>query len=201
MRKVVYEEEEEMKNLVIHPYDKSTDFLKPIYGNVKNPIVISKDSSPEQIDDLLKTSDRVMMMGHGYPRGLFSMGLFNIRRIASAKTRLKWDAINITDADMLRGQTENVYIWCHADKFVEENDLHGFYSGMFVSEVGEAMYCGLGEVTQEMVNESNNMFSEIVGRYIDLPKEELYEKVMEEYGLLAETNPVAKYNHERLYIR
>jgi len=181
-----------VKNLVIHPEDKSTTFLSPIYKNAHNKRVLSKDSSIQEVHDLIKTSGRALMMGHGSPSGLFSIGRFK-------------DAMGLvigrSAVELLKDKPENIYIWCNADRFVEPNNLRGFYSGMFISEVGEAMYCGVKGVTQEIVDESNDTFAEIVGKYIHLPVAELYEKVKEEYGKLAETNPVAKYNHERLYLR
>jgi hypothetical protein len=180
-----------MRNLVIHPQDSSTDFLKPIYAKVKSKKIINGNSTPKDIERLIKTSDRVMMLGHGCSNGLFSIRLFNDFR--------KGIVIEPKESAILSGK-DNVYIWCNANKFVEANDLHGFYSGMFISEVSEAFFCGVN-ATQEMVNESNNTFSEIVGKYVHLSKKELYKKVIEEYGELAKTNPVADYNLSRLCIR
>ena len=182
-----------MKNLVIHPEDKSTAFLKPIYKSVENKTVIEKDAFVTDVMELIKKSDRIFMMGHGCPFGLFSIRLF-------AKS-MRSVVVRADETELLRDKLENIYVWCHANRFVEENDLHGFYSGMFISEVAEAFFCDIREATQEMVDESNNTFSEIVGKYIHLPKDELYEKVMEEYGEIAKTNPVAKYNHDRLFVR
>ena len=182
-----------MRNLVIHPQDKSTDFLKPIYKTATGKRVVKKAKNPNTIIELIKKSDRVMMMGHGCSYGLFSMQLFD--------SFCKSIVINSYETEVLKNQNENVYVWCNADKFVEANDLHGFYSGMFISEVGEASFCGLNGITQETVNESNDTFSRIVGKYINLPKDELHEKVMAEYGELAKTNPVASYNLARLYVR
>jgi len=181
-----------MRNLVIHPQDKSTDFLKPIYAKVKSKKVINGNSTPEDVEELIKTSDRVMMMGHGAPFGLFSINLFKGYR--------KFIVVEHQESEILK-EKDNIYIWCHANKFVETNDLHGFYSGMFISEVSEAMFCGLRNISQTTVTESNDTFSKIVGKYVHLPKEELYKKVIEEYGELAKTNPVAAYNLDRLYVR
>lgn len=180
-----------VRNLVIHPEDRSTTFLEPIYKTAENKEVLTKDKSIDEVYELIKTSGRAMMMGHGSPSGLFNVGRFRDAR---------GFVISRECVQLLKDKPENIYIWCNADKFVEPNDLHGFYSGMFISEVGEAKYCGV-KANQEMVDESNNAFAEIVGKYIHLPVAELYEKVMEEYGELAKTNPVAKYNHDRLYLR
>ena len=184
-----------MNQLVIHPEDPSTTFLKPIYKNAQNKVVIQQHSSPNEVQEGIKGSDRVMIMGHGAPTGLFNVnhfyGLQDYRPYA----------IGQKDVEILKASDQNIYIWCNADQFIERHDLHGFYSGMFISEVGEAMYCGVPEANQDMVDESNDSFAEIVGRHIDLPIGKLYARVLAEYGELAKTNPVAKFNHDRLYIR
>jgi hypothetical protein len=77
--------------------------------------------------------------------------------------------------------------------------LKGFYSGMFISEVGEALYCGLPGTQQDEVDESNYGFVNIIGKYINEDKNVIYENVIREYGIIAEENPVALYNHNRLY--
>jgi len=186
-----------MKNLIIHPEDNSTTFLKPIYKQASNQNVIERDANPEQIAEAIGRSDRIMMMGHGSPAGLFSVRMFS----GVGRGRWSWLAIGKNETELLKASDQNIYIWCNANKFVEAHDLKGFYSGMFISEVGEARFCGVNEATQEMVNESNDTFSAIVGKYINLHVAELYENVMEEYGELAKTNPVARYNHQRLYLR
>ena len=100
---------------------------------------------------------------------------------------------------LLKEKDNSVFIWCNADKFVNVFGLLGFYSGMFISEVGEALYCGLPGTQQGEVDESNYGFVNIVGKYINEDKNVIYENVMKEYGIIAEENPVALYNHNRLY--
>jgi hypothetical protein len=83
---------------------------------------------------------------------------------------------------------------------VDTFQLEGFYSGMFISEVGEALYCGLPATEQDQVDESNYGFVNIISKYINEDKNVIHEKVTGEYGLIAEDNPVALYNNLRLYI-
>jgi hypothetical protein len=71
---------------------------------------------------------------------------------------------------------------------------------MFISEVGEATYCGLPGMDQETVDESNYGFVNIISKYINDNKENIYENVRNEYGIIASDNPVALYNYNRLYI-
>ena len=93
-----------------------------------------------------------------------------------------------------------MYVWCNADKFMDRHELNGFYSGMFISEVGEAFYCGLPGTSQETVTTSNNYFAKLVGEVINEPLSVIYEHVNWNYELLTEDNPVALYNYERLYL-
>jgi hypothetical protein len=180
-----------MKTLIIHPEDKSTFFLDIVYNNIPNKTVITKGTIKE-VNELIKTHDRVMMMGHGSPNGLFTVGKFE---------GMSNYVISRDTVELLREKTDNVFIWCNADQFVEEYDLKGFYSGMFISEVGEAYYCGIPRrhISQELVDESNYGFCNILGECINESTDTIYDKVKESYGLIAENNLIAYYNNERLY--
>ena len=179
-----------MKTLIIHPKDPNTSFLDIVYESVPNKTLITGGVSKSELIKLIQEHDRTMMMGHGSPAGLFAVGQFNNA------------GAYIIDQSMipyLKQKPNNVYIWCNADKFVDVFGLRGFYSGMFISEVGEANYCGLPGMSQEIVDESNYGFCNIIAKYINEDKELIHENVKNEYGLIAETNPVALYNNNRLY--
>lgn len=179
-----------MKTLVIHPSDYSTDFLKPIYEGIENKTVITQDKTREEIIELIESHDRVMMMGHGSPSGLFGIGFNRLFVIDNGLV------------EYLNKKDNNVFIWCNADRFVNRFGLKGFYTGMFISEVGEAYYCGLPNIPQNVVDESNNQFANWVGELFTSkkPLNEVYSNIVDSYGKLANKNIVAKYNHERLYL-
>lgn len=177
-----------MKTLIIHPKDKTTTFLKGIYRDIPYKTIVTGGCTYDHVIDEIKTHDRIIMCGHGSPLGLFSMGNFGKNLFI----------INKGSVPYLMGK-ECVYIWCNSDVFVEENELNGFYSGMFISEVGESIMCGFKGITQNQVSNSNYTFSEIVGRYIDKPLNEMYDNVKSDYGVYCDTNPIVEYNHERLY--
>jgi len=180
-----------MKTLIIHPADDSTTFLDIVYKNIPNQTLITGGVTKTELMGLMREHDRIMMMGHGSPGGLFAVGQF----INSPAY--------IIDQSMvpnLKKKDNNVFIWCNADRFVELHGLKGFYSGMFISEVGEAYYCGLPGTKQDQVDESNYGFVNIIAKYINEEKNEIHRKVKEEYGLIAEDNPVALYNNSRLYV-
>jgi hypothetical protein len=184
-----------MKVLIIHPQDKSTDFLTPIYMNLKSfpdfddVTIVRGGMTKDEVDKLITEHDRIMMMGHGSPQGLFSIGQFGSQAYI----------INYTTVPLLKDK-ECILIWCSADRFVEANNLKGLYSGMFISEVGEADYCGLPGTPQDIVSESNDYFAKELGSVSDRPLDEMYQYIKYTYGMLAEGNTVAEYNHNRLYL-
>lgn len=178
--------------LIIHPDDRSTDFLKPIYEKLPNITVITGGLSYMDVRTLIKEHDQVMMMGHGSPYGLFSMGKF---------TYSGGYIIDLMMVDLLKEKNNNVYIWCNADQFVDKHKLNGIYSGMFISEVEEAEYCGLPNTEQNEVDESNNTFAEVLGKQLlmETSLERVYDNTNQAYRELAQTNKVAKYNQNRFY--
>ena len=179
-----------LNTLIIHPKDSSTVFLSPIYKDIPNKILINGGVSKETIIKSLPNYHRIMMMGHGSPRGLFGTP-FNCPYIVDHQ----W-------VDELKKRDNNFFLWCNADMFVKGYSLRGFFSGMFISEVGEAQYClGLRNVPQKLVDESNFEFVRITGQYVNSSNKELYLNVKKEYNEVAKKNPIAKYNWERLYIR
>lgn len=176
-----------MKTLIIHPSDRSTDFLRPIYWDLKG-FTLALSGTRKEVNKLIKKHDRIIMLGHGTPYGLLSVGSF--------------DGSFIIDCDTvpLFEDKECVFIWCNADKFVNAYNLRGLYSGMFVSEVGEAMMMGLGGTPQRVVDESNDSFAKWLGEGMHRDLYHAYHRCMYRYEKLAESNPVAAYNADRLYM-
>ena len=183
-----------MNTLIIHPEDPTTTFLDFIYAGIPNQTRIQGNRSKEEVLDLIQAHDRVLMMGHGSPLGLMSMNKFSIQNFG-------WPTYIIDEkaVGLLRAKNDSLFIWCHADQYVNEFGLKGFFTGMFVSEVGEAIIYGLPKVSQEQVDESNACFAQVVSQCLRLPIPELWQQVRLGYGQLAQAgNPVAQYNHERL---
>lgn len=182
-----------MKTLVIHPDDKSTDFLKPIYEGITDKTVIIGGLDVKEVNELIKTHDRVIMLGHGCPDGLFSIGKF---------TNAFGLVISHETVPLLKEKTDNIYVWCNANEFVERHGLKGYYSGMFISESGEAYFCRIPYefCKKEFVEISNDSFAQTLGKYVNESSARIGELVSEEYKILAETNPIAKYNLDRLKV-
>jgi hypothetical protein len=168
-----------MKTLVIHPDDRSTDCLKDIYKGKDWTIITDHNicRSRGEISKQIKKHDRIIMMGHGYPQGLF------------------FTCINPTMVYLLR-EKECVCIWCNADKFVRKYGLKGFYTGMFISEVDEARIFGI-KIDQADVSYSNYYFSNLMNSFID--SENILNEIKSSYT--DDENPVIKFNNDRLYYR
>lgn len=65
------------KILVIHPKDRTTDFLKPIYHGRGDVTVITGGCTKADVAKAIDEHDHIIMMGHGTPQGLLAMGQFN----------------------------------------------------------------------------------------------------------------------------
>ena len=183
-----------MKTLVIHPKDTSTDFLSPIYTGLENVTLVTGGWSQTQIQEAIQTHNQIIMMGHGSPGGLFSMGQFG----SSFGYVIGYDTV-----DLLKEKDNSIFIWCNADQFVDKHDLKGFYTGMFISETGEAAYCGLPGTPQYVVDESNHGFVNILSEKLQGTRDTslLFEQTSDVYSIIAGINPVAKYNYNRLFCR
>lgn len=178
-----------MTTLIIHPDDRSTDFLRDIYSHVWDATVITKNISRERLHELIRSHDQIVMLGHGSPNGLF-----NVSGIGGSRTGYTIGGLEIP----LLKDKQCVFIWCHADQYVRRHGLKGLSSGMFISEVGEARYCGVSG-NQEQVDRSNEVFAQALGTA--LSKEGSYDEVLEQvtrkYEVLVPENQVAQYNLER----
>jgi len=179
-----------MKTLIIHPDDRSTDFLRPIYKNIKGATVLTKNISEKQLKEKIQSHDQILMMGHGSPSGLFSMskiggGIF---------------IIGEKQVPLLRNK-HCIFIWCNADQFVRRHQLKGLYTGMFISEVGESIYCGV-PANQETVDTSNSRFADLLGGVLTETSADydfIWGHVKNSYGKLATVNEIASYNNQRWY--
>ena len=170
------------KTLVIHPKDSTTTFLSKIYrGRGFTVITDIYDYSDKEIMEEVKKHDRIMIMGHGCPQGLLG------------RTKL---FMNQKFIDILK-QKFCICIWCNADKYVEREGLYGFYTGMIISEVNEALYYDI-YVDQSTVDESNKLFTEAIKKSI-YKKKDIVEEAKKIY--VTTDNPVIQFNQQRLYYR
>jgi len=174
--------------LVIHPADPTTDVLCQIYRDI-NATVIRKPIPKSKLKKLMKEADRIIMLGHGTGDG---MGFVEYK---DGYPIYITNLIDSTLVYLLREKKDNIYIWCHADQFVEKYGLSGFSTGMFISEVIEADYYDI-DATESEIEESNDKFAKLVRDHVQKDGETIKNILKEDYVL---DSDVARYNHERLY--
>jgi len=164
--------------LVIHPKDKSTDFLSEIYID-KSWTIINTSISKKSLKNYIKSHDRIVMLGHGTECGLIGFGNFII------DSRIVY---------LLR-EKECICIWCNADVFFKKYKLTGFYTGMIVSEVDEAVMYNL-PTNSYMISESNLKFSLAIKESID--SDNILDNVRQMYRSDG-VNNIIEFNRTNIY--
>lgn len=158
---------------------------------LKNKTVVKGGKTKSELRGLIEEHYRIIMLGHGSPYGLLSRGQFSDAGLY---------IIDYSMVSTLKNKSNSILIWCYADQFVQRHRLSGLCTGMFISELGEADYWGFEDIDHSLIEQSNQRFASIVSNYINEPKVILYQKILWEYKLLSQTNPIARFNLERLYL-
>jgi hypothetical protein len=180
-----------MNTLIIHPTDKTTDFLLPIQDVVEAKTVVRRGMNKSSIAAMVMQHDRFIGMGHGTPWGLMSVGQFE---------GPDFYVVDRLFVEMLRSRSTNIFIWCYAYEFAKRFEIQSFATNMFISELFEANFIGIRNATIDQVEESNTVFVKEISKCINLPAKEIYESLIKsEYAILSQKNPVAAYNFERLH--
>lgn len=144
--------------IVIHPYDPTTTFLKPLYEEREGVELYTQQHGNSTIRRALNkrvyNGETVMMLGHGCEQGL----------LADTSPARKFDRliINGSHVEFLR-KTNCIGIWCNADMFAHKYRLKGLFSGMIISEIEEAFMYGI-VVSPEEVEEENHRLTELLIR-------------------------------------
>lgn len=186
-------------NLVIHPDDRSTDFLDPSYADIP-ATVLTTQRDMFNLRANMRSHDRIIMMGHGSPGGLM-MPIGTIHGVDVVDGELKkysQYSLGSSFVDILKTKSI-VAVWCNADKFVVPHDLHGFYTGMVISELSEANFCGVHGCNQEQLDESDTLFSIALNAAIKVQSPESVKIFKEIYN--NPKNPIMAYNFQRIYYR
>jgi hypothetical protein len=170
-----------MKTLIIHPSDPTTDFLKPIYYDmkVKQTTILWGHLLKEDVIEQIKIHDRIICMGHGLHLGQFNgnQGL----------------AIDDFSVQFLI-EKECIFIWCFADQFVLRNNISALCTGMVISESREAHFFDLPD-DWELINKSNKMFSSAMRVAItDSNPVEAFK-----YLYRDESNPIVAFNRNNFF--
>lgn len=171
-----------MKTLIIHPEDTTTNFLKLIYKNKNWTVINDPYIDRRDLIEYIQNHDRIIMLGHGSPKGLFGAFMMMI------DSDLVW----------LLKQKETICIWCNANVFVEKYKLNSvFYTGMFISEEMEAECMDIHDSTEDEIMYSNVLFARLMNKYIGYKI--ILSLVKAGYIGGDKDDPVIKYNHNRMY--
>ena len=162
-----------MNTLVIHPHDRTTEFLSEIYSN-KDWTIITKEIPNKEMISLIKSHDRVIMLGRGTPSGMFGFDKVTVgpELVPSLKEKIC------------------IGIWSYADNFFKKYGLIGYACGKIVSDNDDAEYHNL-IYTTDKVNQSNKILAKSIKLSID--SENIKESIM---GIMSKYtgNDVIKYN-------
>jgi len=177
-----------MKTIIIHPSDRSTEFLSASYQGQNVDVLTSFNGNDIEFCQHLEPYQRIIAMGHGSPVGLFSVGQF--KNIYSVSSLLLYP----------HKDKRLVFIWCNSDQFVNQFKCFKpeLYTGMIISETQEAYYCGI-KASLHDINESNSLFAKALASGLFLDQNHILAEVKKIYCDVNTTNPVIKYNQKRIY--
>lgn len=119
--------------IVIHPTDCTTTELKGLYAGQNDVVLLNEQSSDKEICHALyhsPASETIMILGHGYDGGLFS-------RFDDKLPMFDRIIVGHKHAYYLRYHRV-IGIWCFAYDYAVKENIHGLFSGMFISEIEEA---------------------------------------------------------------
>lgn len=141
--------------LVIHPKDHTIAYLSALYKGVDNAVIISGNISRADLNHKLHhtpKSERILLLGHGSDKGLFWRN--------DDMERFDGIVLGHPHTYHLRNHGSNIIaVFCNADKFAQEEHLHGLFTGMIISELSEAEEFGI-QTSEEEIECENRKFVE-----------------------------------------
>ena len=172
-----------MRTLFLHPTDPSTEFGDLIYQDYLDrddvTVITGTRISRKIIREVLQSHDRIVFIGHGTELGM--LDILGKRYVITA------DGLQF-----FRNKTV-ICFWRNANIFAEKYGLNVFATGMFVSEVDEAVYFGL-PTDQKMIDASNILMCNILSRCaFDDPADA---RNVVERGYVDVNNPIICFNRQ-----
>lgn len=175
--------------LIMHTADASTDFLKRIYSGDEflRKTVVNWDMPESALKPLIASHDNIVMLGHGTPSGLLNGS---------------WGGYNIDESyvPLLRDKTL-IGIWCNASEFAKRHNLPGLWSGMFISEISEAITFLDENCKQDRIDALNNNFADTLSSCLNWAMEVDLDKVasyIKAIGRKEGEDVITQYNYSKL---
>ena len=128
--------------LVIHCKDRTTEMLCQVYEGKGWDVLRDGNIDPEELHELIRNHERIVMLGHGTPAGLINVQRGGLIIDSSFKEDLKDKTLFV--------------IWCRADEFFRRIGVGKgqFITGNIPSEVWECRAAGCGEISAELMLEN-----------------------------------------------
>lgn len=155
--------------------DTDTLVLKHIWEGLPNVKVVEVNSyngpwTKKVNTAILAEKDTLIFCGHGYPSGLLSPQNHGFPCIVSERN------VKFIKAKRVIG------IWCHASLFARNENLHGFFSSMFISNENEARFNGCPRANAETITREEILFGKRLNQLIasDIPMQEWKQKLIDQ---------------------
>lgn len=181
--------------IVIHPKDKTTELLSLLYvgEDTKCFTQLQSGHEIERAFHHCPRKERIMLLGHGSDRGLFS-------KEDDAEEDFDRIIVGHPQTYYLRRHGNNLIgIWCHADLFARKEGLHGLFSGMIISDTKEAEIYGTITL-QYYIDETNEIMFRKLRKLLDegCPLCDI-PRIMKELRDTKVYNPIAEFNYESFF--
>ena len=147
-------------------FGNDVSLLHRAYQGIED-VTLLVNPTCEEVDKVLmeRPGETLMCMGHGYAGGLFG-GLYFWGKGVPV-------LVGDRNIELLRDR-DLICIWCHASDFSAAHpELRGFFSGMFISNAGEAATFGFDADEDDIYNEVT-LFAERVNKLLK-DKTSIYE--------------------------
>lgn len=148
--------------LVIHPKDRTTSMLSALYEGTEAKVFDAgfTNSDIKHALNHVASNERILLLGHGSDKGLF---------YRKDDTADGFDGLVISHQHayyLRKHPCRIIAVWCHANLFAQAEGLHGLFTGMIVSEMGEAFEYGI-DTTQEELDRENVKFAQRLRQLLD----------------------------------
>ena len=177
--------------LVVHPNDETTRFLSILYSDRENCWCLDGKESRKELNHIFykNTRENLLLLGHGNETGLFRKEDDGNYRLYIGKPMIYC---------LRRLIHPIVGVWCHSRLFAERYGLHGLFTDMIISELGEAIEYGVPTTEVELEKE-NRLFALTLAGLLNagLPYSEIPARMKE---AIADGPEVRAFNYKSFFV-